>query len=74
MLIGQRYLAVNPFLETELPKKDAAWRLLITEEELEVLLDAAGRQRDPTTPASASEVTHAGTHLRQDAGYSPSSY
>ena len=44
MLNRQRHVSVNPFLEIELPKKDAARRLLITEEELEVLLDVAGRQ------------------------------
>src|SRR4051794_32417588 len=47
MLIRQRYVCVNPFQEIELPKKDAAQRLLITEEELELLLEAAGRQADP---------------------------
>jgi integrase/recombinase XerC len=40
MLTRQRYASVNPFLEIALPKKDAARRLLIMEEELEVLLRA----------------------------------
>jgi site-specific recombinase XerD len=56
MLIRQRYVSVNPFLEIELPKKDAARRLLITEEELEVLLEAAGRQGDPMRAARDQAV------------------
>src|SRR5260370_13797985 len=56
MLIRPRYVSVNPFLEIELPKKDAARRLLITEEELEVLLEAAGRQGDPMRPALEQAV------------------
>lgn len=37
-------LAANPTLEVRLPKKDAATRLLVTDDDLSRLLDAAGRQ------------------------------
>jgi site-specific recombinase XerD len=56
MLVRQRFVSANPFLEIELPKKDAARRLLITEEELETLLEAAGRQGDPVRAARVRAV------------------
>jgi hypothetical protein len=48
----------NPALEVRLPRKDAATRLLVTDEDLMTLLQAAGRQRAvwrsrfrPTSPS-----------------------
>jgi site-specific recombinase XerD len=47
MLVRQKYVVENPFLEIELPKKDAAERRLIADAELERLVDLAGRQGNP---------------------------
>src|SRR5262249_25229359 len=37
-------LSTNPALDVRLPKKDAATRLLVTDDDLRLLLEAAGRQ------------------------------
>jgi hypothetical protein len=44
MLVGHAAVETNPFLEVRLPKKDAARRLLVSDEELVTLLEAATRQ------------------------------
>lgn len=44
-LAEQGILSENPATEVRLPKKDAANRLLVTDEDLKKLLDAAGKQR-----------------------------
>lgn len=56
MLVRQKYVTANPFLEIELPRKDAAERKLITDEELERLVDLACRQADPVRAARDQAV------------------
>src|SRR5262249_34302862 len=51
MLVGHEAVETNPFLEVRLPKKDAARRLLVSDEELVALLEAATRQPDPVRVA-----------------------
>jgi len=43
-LVRMKALSLNPAMEVRLPKKDAATRLLVTDEDLALLLDAAGKQ------------------------------
>jgi site-specific recombinase XerD len=51
MLVDHDVVEKSPFGEVRLPKKDAAQRLLVSDEELEALLDAATRQPDPLRAA-----------------------
>lgn len=44
-LVGMGAVSGNPATDVKLPKKDAATRLLVTDEDLIKLLDATGRQR-----------------------------
>jgi integrase/recombinase XerD len=51
MLVDHEVVEKSPFLDVRLPKKDAAQRLLVADEELEALLEAATRQPDPLRAA-----------------------
>lgn len=51
MLVEHGAAAKNPFLDVRLPKKDAAQRLLVTDEELQALYEASVRQPDPVRAA-----------------------
>jgi site-specific recombinase XerD len=56
MLVRQKYVPESPFLAIELPKKDSAERQLVTDEELEQLVEMAGRQADPVRAARDQAV------------------
>jgi integrase len=45
MLIEREVLTESPLAKTTLPKKDPARRLLVSDEELMQVIEAAGRQR-----------------------------
>jgi site-specific recombinase XerD len=58
MLCTNGTIASNPMDGITLPKKDAAIRLLLTDQDIEAMLDGCRRQRNPKTVAMASAVMH----------------
>jgi site-specific recombinase XerD len=56
MLTDHGAVEKNAFLEVRLPKKDAAQRLLVSDDELSALLEAATRQPDPLRAARDQAV------------------